>query len=98
LVDVSHALSIATSEGYDQGPAIDNLNYKRMIVKSPCFTVKMCEKPESGKRLFACGTQLGQVYIGNVDEEATTNQEKLYYYQSRYYNTTLLLQKERENP
>jgi len=75
---------------------IDNTYYKRLIVKSPCFAVKSAEK-QRGKRLFACGTQLGQVYIGDVDREPTDSQERLYFYRSRYFDSTFDLQQEKQN-
>jgi hypothetical protein len=38
-------------------PVINQNCYKRLIVKSPCFNVKVSEKQGVGsKRLFACGT------------------------------------------
>lgn len=98
-IDVSYLLNEQNVDAdQNEEPVVDNSHYKRIIVKSPCFTVKICDRPQSGKRLFACGTQLGQIFIGDVDEETTSDQEQLFYYQSRFYNTTLLLQKERQSP
>jgi hypothetical protein len=69
-----------------------------MIVKSECFTLKPCTSQSTKKNLVACGTQLGQLFIGDVDDEITTSQEKLFYYQSRYYNTTEYLMREKPSP
>ena len=80
-------------------PVINQTHYKRLIVKSPCFNVKTTEKTGVGyKRLFACGTQLGQIYIANVDEEPTEDHAKIYYYKQRYYSTTVFLDQEKESP
>lgn len=83
----------------DEMPLINHKNYKRMIVKSPCLTVKSASPNNfSGKKLFACGTQLGKIFIGDANSEPTSSLDHLFYYQQRYYNTTVFLQNEKESP
>ena len=77
---------------------IDNTYYKRLIVKSPCFTVKAAGCLSSHKRLFACGTQFGQLFVADADREPTDSHERLFYYQSRYYDTTVYLENEKRDP
>ena len=80
-------------------PVINQNHYKRLIVKSPCFNVKVSEKQGLGsKRLFACGTQLGQIFIADVDEEPTDDHAKIYYFKQRYYSTTVFLDREKDDP
>ena len=96
---LNHALSSRKEEDTKThyGEArIDNTFYKRVIVKSPCFTVKATEKLP--KRLFACGTQHGQIFIADADKEPTTNHERLYFYRSRYYDSTVHLENEKQTP
>jgi hypothetical protein len=70
-----------------------------MIVKSPCLTVKSANSNNfTGKKFFACGTQLGKIFIGDANSEHTSSLDHLFYYQQRYYNTTVFLQNEKESP
>ena len=100
LLVLNHALSARKpaeqKPQQESEPVIDNTYYKRLIVKSPCFAVKAAERP-GGKRLFACGTQLGQIYIGDAEREPTESQERLYFYRSRYFDSTFDLQNEKQN-
>ena len=73
-VDISHAIASRRKELVGESeeslrPSIDATHCKRMIVKSPCFALKVAEV--SGQRFFACGTQEGKVFIGHLDTEPT---------------------------
>ena len=48
--------------------------------------------------MLACGTQLGQIFIADIDAEPTDDNAKIYYFKQRYYSTSIYLEKEKESP